>query len=116
MKQSSKEYLPRVFVMMATYNGERFLGEQIDSILAQQGLSVTLRKCDDVSTDGTFQIASEYQKGLFLGSYELYKPTCRVRTYEWFCKKGSFAVAYWYWCLIELLKKSICKKRLFDYE
>lgn len=62
MKQSSKEYLPRVFVMMATYNGERFLGEQIDSILAQQGVSVTLRICDDLSTDDTFQIASEYQK------------------------------------------------------
>ena len=28
---------PRVLVMMATYNGEKYVAEQIDSILAQGG-------------------------------------------------------------------------------
>ena len=33
---------PSVLVMMATYNGEKYVAEQIDSILAQEGVNVTL--------------------------------------------------------------------------
>lgn len=51
---------PRVLVMMATYNGERYLREQIESILVQEDVNVTLRICDDCSTDATMQIANEY--------------------------------------------------------
>jgi rhamnosyltransferase len=51
---------PRVLVMMATYNGEKYLSEQIDSVLAQEGVDVTLRICDDRSSDGTFVICQEY--------------------------------------------------------
>jgi rhamnosyltransferase len=46
--------------MMATYNGERYLREQVDSVLAQEGVDVTLRICDDRSSDGTFAICQEY--------------------------------------------------------
>ena len=48
--------------MMATYNGEKWLSEQIDSILKQRGVDVTLQICDDRSTDGTFQVADAYQQ------------------------------------------------------
>ncbi|MGO5474591.1 glycosyltransferase [Parafannyhessea sp. LCP19S3_B1] len=47
-------------VMMATYKGERWVGEQIDSILGQEGVDVTLRICDDQSPDGTFSICKKY--------------------------------------------------------
>lgn len=89
------------------------------SFLTRQGIAAIatefgMRKA---FRDGVDLLKFASKKKVFdKGSYELYKPTRRVRTYEWFCKKGSFAIAYWYWCLIELLKKSICKKRLFDYE
>lgn len=46
--------------MMATYKGERWVGEQIDSILGQEGVDVTLRICDDQSPDGTFSICKKY--------------------------------------------------------
>lgn len=52
--------LPRAFVMMATYNGEKYLEEQINSILRQKGVGVTLRVCDDRSSDNTFDIAARY--------------------------------------------------------
>lgn len=52
--------IPRVLVMMATYNGERFLGEQIESILTQEGVAVHLRVCDDRSTDETYAILQQY--------------------------------------------------------
>ena len=44
---------PSVLVMMATYNGEKYVTEQIDSILAQESVNVTLLISDDGSSDGT---------------------------------------------------------------
>jgi len=47
-------------VAMCTYLGERFLGEQLESISAQTRLSDELVICDDGSTDGTRQIVEDY--------------------------------------------------------
>ena len=51
-----------VIVVMSTYNGEKHLREQIDSILAQDRQPVSLLVRDDGSTDGTVQILEEYEK------------------------------------------------------
>lgn len=51
-----------VVVLMSTYNGEKYLRDQIDSILNQVGkfdLHILVR--DDGSNDGTLQILDEYQ-------------------------------------------------------
>lgn len=48
--------------MMATYLDERWVGEQIESILAQEGVDVTLRICDDQSPDGTLEVCQSYAK------------------------------------------------------
>lgn len=53
---------PSVLVMMATYNGEIYLKEQIDSILAQRGVNVTLWIRDDRSTDGTASLLRNYAR------------------------------------------------------
>ncbi|MFM9876669.1 MAG: glycosyltransferase [Rhodoglobus sp.] len=45
--------LPEVVVLLATYNGLRWLPEQLGSILAQEGVRVTVVALDDESTDGT---------------------------------------------------------------
>lgn len=47
---------------MATYNGERFLSEQLDSILVQLSDLDELIISDDGSTDNTIRIIQEYQK------------------------------------------------------
>lgn len=46
---------------MSTYNGERYLREQLDSILSQdvENLSIVVR--DDGSSDGTVSILAEYE-------------------------------------------------------
>ena len=49
-----------IVTLMSTYNGERFIREQIDSILAQEGCEVTLVVRDDGSSDGTCTILQEY--------------------------------------------------------
>lgn len=51
---------PKVLVLMSTYNGERFLQEQLDSILSQQGVEVSLLVRDDGSSDNTCKILSDY--------------------------------------------------------
>lgn len=51
-----------VNVLMSTYNGERFIEEQIDSIMAQQGVEIVLTIRDDGSTDQTCSIISQKQK------------------------------------------------------
>lgn len=44
---------PRVLVLMATYNGAPWIREQMESILAQEGVDLTIAVRDDASTDGT---------------------------------------------------------------
>jgi len=47
--------LPKVAVLLAAYNGMQWIDEQVDSILNQQGVAVTLFFSVDLSTDGTDQ-------------------------------------------------------------
>ena len=43
----------RVLVLLAAHNGAKWIEEQVESILSQQGVEVTLVIGDDVSSDGT---------------------------------------------------------------
>lgn len=52
--------LPKIAVIMSTYNGEKYLKEQIDSILNQKDVDLTLFVFDDVSKDGTVDILNDY--------------------------------------------------------
>ena len=47
-------------ILLATYNGESYLEEQLDSLFAQTYTDFTLYISDDVSTDGTLKIIQEY--------------------------------------------------------
>lgn len=49
-----------VSVCMATYNGEKFIKEQVDSILCQLALEDELIISDDNSSDSTLDILSSY--------------------------------------------------------
>ena len=49
-----------ISIAMATYNGELFIREQLDSILTQTLSDWELIVCDDGSTDNTLSILQEY--------------------------------------------------------
>ena len=49
-------------VLLATYNGEAFLSEQIESVLAQEGVRLRILARDDGSTDGTTAILDKLEK------------------------------------------------------
>ncbi len=50
----------RIAVLMSTYNGEKYIREQIDSILDQKNVSLDLFIRDDGSSDNTVNIIKEY--------------------------------------------------------
>ncbi len=54
--------MKRVLVLMSTYNGEKYLEGQIQSIIKQQEVDVSLLVRDDGSTDRTREILSLLQK------------------------------------------------------
>ena len=61
MEYTNKTKGPLVSVAMATYNGERFIKEQIDSILRQTIQNIEIVICDDASTDNSYQIIKNYK-------------------------------------------------------
>lgn len=48
-----------VKVLLASYNGEKYIEEQIDTILKQQGVVLDIILSDDKSTDKTLEIVKE---------------------------------------------------------
>lgn len=54
--------MEKVDILMATYNGENYLSEQIDSILNQTYSNFRLLISDDGSTDNTRKILEKYTK------------------------------------------------------
>lgn len=50
----------KVLVLLSSYNGEKFISEQIDSILAQKDVEVKILIRDDGSSDSTLDIISKY--------------------------------------------------------
>jgi len=52
--------MKKVVVFMAVYNGEKFLSQQLDSLLSQKNIVLELYIRNDGSTDNTFEILSKY--------------------------------------------------------
>ena len=54
--------MEKIDILLATYNGEKYLKEQLDSILNQTYSNFRLLISDDCSTDNTKNILEEYEK------------------------------------------------------
>ena len=52
----------KVLVLMASYNGEKYIDEQLTSLFAQEGVEVALLVRDDGSTDSTRDILDRWGK------------------------------------------------------
>lgn len=53
----------KIVIYMATYNGQRYLAEQLDSIVSQTHTNWELWVSDDGSEDNTIEILKNYQQG-----------------------------------------------------
>ncbi|HAO88085.1 MAG: glycosyltransferase family 2 protein [OM182 bacterium] len=57
--------LPRLAILLSTYNGEEFLDEQLDSILDQSVKDIVIVVRDDGSSDETTAVLARYEKKYF---------------------------------------------------
>ena len=55
-------YDATIGVLLATYNGEKYLSEQVDSVLRQPDFKIIIFAHDDGSTDSTKRILDEYRQ------------------------------------------------------
>lgn len=62
--------MDKILVLMATYNGEKYLSEQLDSIFWQEGVEVSVLVRDDGSSDRTTEILDQYQEKNKLSWYK----------------------------------------------
>ncbi len=53
---------PLVSIVVCTYNGEKYIKEQLDSLINQTYPNIEIIICDDNSNDCTIDIVKEYQK------------------------------------------------------
>ena len=53
-----------IAILMATYNGESYLREQLESLLFQTYQDFVIYISDDLSTDSTYNILQNYQKNI----------------------------------------------------
>lgn len=58
-----------VVILMSTYNGEKYLEEQLESLLSQKDVIVSIFVRDDGSSDGTHEILNRYNKDGYLEWY-----------------------------------------------
>ncbi len=56
-----KTNIPKIAILLAAYNGENWIVEQIKSILNQINVSIDILVSIDFSTDNTFQLIKELQ-------------------------------------------------------
>ena len=94
--------IPLVSIVMATYNGERFLEAQMDSVLKQSYPSLEIIVVDDGSTDGTAAILQSYAnkhskiklyfaEGRNLGYIKNFEKGCQLATGDYisFCDQDD---------------------------
>lgn len=90
-KDSNSFTTPKIQVLLATYNGEAFLAEQLDSLLAQEEADFTVLSRDDGSTDTTLAILQSYTRN-FPGQITLSDKQGRLGatgSFDWLLSQSS---------------------------
>jgi glycosyltransferase involved in cell wall biosynthesis len=95
--------LKKVQVLMSTYNGERFVKQQLDSLIAQDYSPIDILIRDDGSKDSTVSLIGEYSKmtpnvtiikgenkGVISSFFELVKNSSSDAGYFAFCDQDDF--------------------------
>lgn len=76
----------KIDVLMATYNGEKYLKDQIDSILNQTYKNIHLIISDDCSTDKTREILKSYEENERVSVFYQEKNLGYVKNFEFLLK------------------------------
>ena len=78
---------PKVDILVATYNGEKYIKEQIESILNQTYQNIQIIISDDCSKDRTREILKEYEKNEKIKVFYQEKNLGYVKNFEFLLNK-----------------------------
>ena len=94
--QKTRRYImKKINVLLSAYNGEKYIREQIDSILAQSWENIQLYVRDDGSSDGTAEILKQYEaEGKII--LELGKNVGFIKSFFWLVANSGEADYYAY--------------------
>lgn len=88
----------KVLVLLATYNGAKYLQEQLDSLYKQSNVEVTILVRDDGSTDKTQYILDNNAQGHQLKWYQGEHKNVQKGFYELMQKATDFDYEYYSFC------------------
>ena len=77
----------KVDILVATYNGEKYLKEQLDSILNQTYNNIRIIISDDNSTDGTRDILKQYEANNKITVFYQENNLGYIKNFEFLLKK-----------------------------
>ena len=77
----------KVDILLATYNGEKYIKEQIESILNQTYKNIQIIISDDCSQDKTREILKEYEKNDKIKVFYQEKNLGYVKNFEFLLKQ-----------------------------
>ncbi len=85
--------MEKVAVLLSAYNGEKYIREQLESILAQTYSNIEIYVRDDGSKDGTVEILEEYESA---GKIHLEKGqnVGFIKSFEWLIANSGMAAYY----------------------
>ncbi len=78
---------PKVDILLATYNGEKYIKEQVESILNQTYENIQIIISDDCSTDKTRQVLKEYENNEKIKIFYQEKNLGYVKNFEFLLKQ-----------------------------
>lgn len=87
--------MKKIQILLSSYNGEKYIREQLDSILSQTWENVEILVRDDGSSDGTPDILREYQQNNKI-KLELGKNVGFIDSFFWLVKNSGEADYYAY--------------------
>ncbi len=88
------ENMKKVLVLMATYNGKKYILDQLDSIWNQENVNISVLVRDDGSTDGTKEILDSLQKEGKLEWYTGEHLNVAMGYFDLMCRAEKYDVDY----------------------
>lgn len=68
----------RTSIVLSTYNGSKYIFEQLESLKHQDYMPEEVLICDDCSNDNTYEIVNDYIEGNKLSEWKCYKNTINL--------------------------------------
>ena len=96
-----KKQTPKISVILPSYNGEKYIGQSIQSVIDQTEQDWELIIVNDCSTDNTLKICQSFankDSRIYAGFYQLFPSVDYI-----FCKNTSFLENIGYICKIKTI-------------